>query len=122
MILEILKMFCLVVLQNASFTLVSRARNSGSYLYNAGASVLSNGIWLLVIKQVVVNFGNTPLMICYVVAATVGSVGMQYIAIKHIEKPKVPKLPKLTTLTETELSNLKKVWERDDAKESKARS
>lgn len=47
MIIEILKMFGLVVLQNASFTLVSRARNSKSLWYHGIASVLSNGIWLL---------------------------------------------------------------------------
>lgn len=36
--IEILKMFGLVVLQNASFTLVSRARNSNSILYHGIAT------------------------------------------------------------------------------------
>lgn len=31
--------------QNASFTWVSRARNSGSWKYNFVASIFSNGIW-----------------------------------------------------------------------------
>ena len=35
----------LLVCQNASFTIVSRARNSGSDAYHAIASVFSNGIW-----------------------------------------------------------------------------
>lgn len=36
----------LLVLQNAAFTWVSRARNSGSDLYHGVAAVFSNGIWL----------------------------------------------------------------------------
>jgi hypothetical protein len=88
MIIEILKMFGLVVLQNASFTLVSRARNSQSLLYHTIASILSNGIWLLVIRQVVMNFDNLTLMLTYLVAAVVGSISMHYIAMKFFEKPK----------------------------------
>jgi hypothetical protein len=37
--------FLLLVVQNAAFTLVSRARNSDSLLYHAKAAVLSNGVW-----------------------------------------------------------------------------
>ncbi len=37
--------FILLIVQNAAFTLVSRARNSGSYSYHALAAVFSNGIW-----------------------------------------------------------------------------
>jgi hypothetical protein len=36
---------CLLVIQNASFTMVSRARNSGSDWYHGIAAVFSNGIW-----------------------------------------------------------------------------
>lgn len=39
--------FFLLVLQNAAFTWVSRARNSGSLAYHATASVFSNGIWFV---------------------------------------------------------------------------
>jgi hypothetical protein len=88
MILEILKMFALVVLQNASFTLVSRARNSQSILYHTLASVASNGIWLLVIRQVVINLNNVILMVTYLVAAVIGSISMHYVAMKYFEKPK----------------------------------
>lgn len=35
----------LLLLQNASFTMVSRARNSGSYAYHAVAALFSNGVW-----------------------------------------------------------------------------
>lgn len=36
-----------LVLQNASFTWVSRARNSGSDWYHASAAVFSNGFWFV---------------------------------------------------------------------------
>ena len=88
MILEVLKMLGLVILQNASFTLVSRARNSKSISYHAIASILSNGIWLLVIRQVVLNLDNIVLMITYLVGAVLGSVGMHYFAMKYLEKDK----------------------------------
>lgn len=86
MILQILKMLGLVILQNASFTLVSRARNSNSLWYHTIASVLSNGIWLLVIRQVVLNLDNWVLMITYLVGAVIGSISMHYIAMKYFEK------------------------------------
>ena len=88
MILEILKMFGLVVLQNASFTLVSRARNSKSLLYHTLAAIGSNGVWLLVIRQVVINFDKLYLMITYLIASVFGSVIMHYIAMKYFEKSK----------------------------------
>lgn len=81
-------MFALVVLQNASFTLVSRARNSNSLGYNAIASVLSNGIWLLVINKVVKNFDSPEMMVTYLIGSVVGSVSMHYISMKYFEKKK----------------------------------
>ena len=86
--MEIIKMFALVVLQNASFTLVSRARNSNSLSYNAIASVLSNGIWLLVISKVVQNFDSPKMMIAYLLGSVVGSVAMHYLSMKYFEKKK----------------------------------
>jgi len=86
--IEILKMLGLTILQNASFTLVSRARNSNSIMYHTIASVLSNGIWLLVIKNVVTNFGNTILMITYLIGSVIGSISMHYVSMKYFEKPK----------------------------------
>ena len=88
MIVEILIMLGLTILQNASFTLVSRARNSSSLTYHTAASVLSNGIWLLVIRQVVTNFDNWILMVTYLIGAVIGSVAMHYVAMKYFEKPK----------------------------------
>jgi len=37
----------LLVMQNFAFTLVSRARNSRSYLFHGLAALLSNGVWFL---------------------------------------------------------------------------
>ena len=86
--MEILKMFALVVLQNASFTLVSRARNSNSLMYNAVASVFSNGIWLLVMSKVVQNFDSPKMMVAYLIGSVVGSVMMHYISMRYFEKKK----------------------------------
>lgn len=79
-------MLGLVILQNASFTLVSRARNSNSLAYHTIASILSNGIWLLVIRQLVLNLNNWQLMVTYLVGAVIGSISMHYIAMKYFEK------------------------------------
>jgi hypothetical protein len=84
--IEILQMLGLTILQNASFTLVSRARNSNSITYHTIASVLSNGIWLLVIRNVVANFDNLTLMITYLIGSVIGSVAMHYVAMKYFEK------------------------------------
>ena len=84
--IQYITMFGLVVLQNASFTLVSRARNSKSLAYHTIASVLSNGIWLLVIRQVVVNLDNWRLMLTYLIASVIGSIGMHYAAMRWFEK------------------------------------
>jgi hypothetical protein len=85
---EILIMLGLTIIQNASFTLVSRARNSTSISYHATASILSNGIWLLVIKNVVTNFGDTTLMVTYLIGSVIGSISMHYVAMKYFEKKK----------------------------------
>lgn len=86
--MEILIMLGLTILQNASFTLVSRARNSNSIRYHAIASVLSNGIWLLVIRHVVTNFNNWQLMITYVIGSVTGSILMHFIAMRYFENKK----------------------------------
>jgi uncharacterized protein YebE (UPF0316 family) len=84
--IEILQMLGLTILQNASFTLVSRARNSNSLMYHTIASALSNGIWLLVIRNVVANFDNLTLMITYLIGYVIGSISMHYVAMKYFEK------------------------------------
>lgn len=79
-------MLGLTILQNASFTLVSRARNSDSITFHTIASVLSNGIWLLVIRQVVNNFDNWILMLTYLTGSVIGSISMHYLSMNYFEK------------------------------------
>jgi len=87
----------LLLAQNASFTLVSRARNSGSISYHALAAVGSNGIWfisqlILVGKFMDILKGGAGWRLAvatgvfYTVMTIVGSVGMHYIAMHKIEK------------------------------------
>lgn len=78
----------LVVAQNASFTLVSRARNSSSLAYHTAAAVLSNGVWLLVFRQMVMKIESTPMMVVYLFASVLGSVLMHALSMKFIEKGK----------------------------------
>ena len=76
----------MTILQNASFTLVSRARNSDSILFHGLAAVLSNGIWFIVVNQVVKKDANTVLLgVTYTVAAVIGSILMHYISMKYFE-------------------------------------
>jgi len=89
MLVQILTMLGLTVLQNASFTLVSRARNSDSIAYHSVAAVLSNGIYILVIRHVILYFENPWMMVTYVVGSVAGSVGMHHIAMKYFEKKKI---------------------------------
>jgi hypothetical protein len=84
--IDYLLLFITTVLQNASFTLVSRARNSKSILFHGLAAVFSNGIWLLVIRQVVTHLNSTGLMLTYLVASVIGSVLMHHISMNYIER------------------------------------
>lgn len=82
-------LFFVTILQNASFTLVSRARNSNSILFHAFASVLSNGIWFIVVRQVTQDkLDPVYLGITYTTAAVIGSIGMHYISMNYLEKLK----------------------------------
>jgi hypothetical protein len=88
----------LLIAQNASFTLVSRARNSGSLEFNAIASVLSNGIWFasqfILIDSIVKLVREhhirkaVVLGVFYVACTVFGSVTMQWISMQYIETGK----------------------------------
>lgn len=88
--------FLLLVVQNAAFTWVSRARNSGSYAYHAIAAVFSNGIWFvsqfLLIGMVAkpgMPLREIATLACVYIAGTVtGSVAMHYASIRWLEKGK----------------------------------
>ena len=86
----------LLILQNASFTIVSRARNSGSDWYHAIAAVFSNGIWFLsngiIIFNVtaVIDRGSKAefalLLAVYIVCTVFGSVTAGKFARTYMEK------------------------------------
>lgn len=86
----------MLVFQNAAFTWVSRARNSGSIPYHALAAVFSNGIWFvsqLILIGVLVRPGMAfreavELGIIYVASTVLGSVLMHWVSMKYLEKGK----------------------------------
>jgi hypothetical protein len=88
----------LLLIQNASFTLVSRARNSGSLGYHAIAAVFSNGIWFLsqviVVDKIVtaLRSHNWSLIaitaLFYTIFTVIGSISMHYVSMKYLEKGK----------------------------------
>lgn len=84
--MEVLILFLSTLMQNASFTLVSRARNSSSIAFHACAATLSNGIWLLVIRQVVTHLDSWIMMATYLVASVMGSIGMHWFSMHKLEK------------------------------------
>jgi hypothetical protein len=88
----------LLLLQNASFTFVSRARNSGSYTLHAIAAVASNGVWMVgqfvslgIIIEVIKAGGawDKSVVVAFYTAFTVsGSVFMHWFGVNFIEKGK----------------------------------
>lgn len=88
----------LLIAQNAAFTWVSRARNSGSIGYHAIASVGSNGIWfisnLLMVGSIVTMMQGAPwiqlvwLGVFYTVCTVTGSLLMHWVSLKWLEKGK----------------------------------
>ncbi len=103
-VIDLLYLFALVLAQNASFTLVSRARNSNSILYHMLAAIGSNGVWLLVFRQMVTRIDDIPAQLTYLVASVSGSILMHYVAMKFFEKPKKKKVE----LTEEEVLYLRR--------------
>lgn len=112
MFIQALILFFATILQNGSFTLVSRARNSGSLKYNAFASVLSNGMYAIVMRFFVPNLDSTVFLCTYVAGAATGSVLMQWVAMRWLEKPRKPK--PYESLTEDEVKRLKMLFEHSD--------
>jgi len=86
--IDILILFGLTILQNASFTLVSRARNSSSIAFHSIAAIFSNGIWLLVIRKIIMNLDSLEMMLSYLCGAVIGSILMHFVSMKYFEKGK----------------------------------
>lgn len=69
--------FMLVLLlgffQNIAFTMVSRSRNRSHMTYHASCAVVSNVIWFLTMRQLVVSDMNLWLLVPYVIGTVSGS-------------------------------------------------
>lgn len=86
--LHILIMFALTMLQSASFTLVSRARNTRSIWFHGIAAILSNGVYILVLKRVVMDLKSSDVQLAYVCGSTTGAMIMHTLSMKFLERGK----------------------------------
>lgn len=94
--MNIVVWFLLLMLQNAAFTWVSRARNSGSIGYHAVAAIASNGIFFvtnLILIRVVTTEGAGPAALAttgliYVAGTVSGSVLMHVVSMRYLERGK----------------------------------
>jgi hypothetical protein len=88
----------LLLVQNFSFTLVSRARNSGSIAYHAVAAVGSNGVWFAAQFILISNFiqiiktadwlTGVLIGLFYTFFTVIGSISSHYVCMRWIEKGK----------------------------------
>lgn len=65
--------FGLAFVQNISFTLTSRARNRDSMHYHMWAAVVSNSVWFLTFRELVLTDMSLLLFVPYVAGTVVGS-------------------------------------------------
>ena len=72
----------LAFIQTLSFTMLSRSRNRDNMTYHAICSVLSNGIWFLTMRELVVADLSYWLLVPYVVGTATGSLFGASISIK----------------------------------------
>jgi hypothetical protein len=87
-----------LLVQNASFTFVSRARNSGSYALHAIAALCSNGVWFaaqFVSLGIIIDVMKTGTWqqavgvgAFYTTFTVMGSVFMHWVGVRFIEKGK----------------------------------
>lgn len=80
-------LFFSTILQNAAFTLVSRARNGKSLIFHSVASLLSNGVYYTVMRQITGVVPDPVIQgIVYTTGTVTGSVLMHHLSMKYIEK------------------------------------
>lgn len=87
-----------LVVQNAAFTFVSRARNSGSYALHAISAVCSNGVWItaqfvslgLILDTIKTGTWGQRLFVgaFYTTFTVIGSVAMHWVGVTYIERGK----------------------------------
>lgn len=85
MLHSILKIFFLSLIQNISFSIVSRSRNRNNKKYHIIASIFSNSIWFLTFRELILGDMNFILFIPYVIGTVIGSTYGMSISMK-IEK------------------------------------
>jgi hypothetical protein len=85
---EFLTITVMLVCQNATFTMVSRARQSNNLRLHGIFAVFSNGLFIFIITSFVPNYDNLVLKIWYIVCTVVGSVHAHHISMHKIEKHK----------------------------------
>ena len=85
----------LLIAQNAAFTWVSRARNSGSIPYHALAAVFSNGIWIISMFVIVDKLREASgiqqillVAVFYTIFTVTGSVVMHWFSMRYLETGK----------------------------------
>jgi outer membrane lipoprotein SlyB len=88
----------LLIVQNAAFTWVSRARNSGSVGYHAIASVFSNGVWFACQLILIASITDAAkrgtwaeaigLGAFYTACTVIGSVAMHIVSLRYLERGK----------------------------------
>lgn len=66
--------FCVGFVQNVSFSIVSRSRNRDNLTYHLIASVLSNWVWFMTMRELVLAELSFVLAIPYILGSTLGSV------------------------------------------------
>lgn len=78
-------------LQNATFTLSSRSRNSGDPKYHFVVALFSNGFWVLVIRELINSFETHEpglVMGLYVLFTSLGSAAMMWFSARYLERGK----------------------------------
>lgn len=74
MTILIVKLLVLSYIQNISFSIVSRSRNRNNMTYHSIASVFSNLIWFVTMRELVIADLNWGLLVPYVIGTVAGSV------------------------------------------------
>lgn len=99
---EMVILTLLLIGQNVSFTIVSRARQSANLKLHTIAAIGSNGFYIFVITTIVQHYGSFWLKFWYIVCTVVGSVHAHHISLHKIEKSKSFRKDSLVTREEFE--------------------
>lgn len=85
MYLNLIYIMLLAFIQNITFSLVSRSRNRDNMNFHIIASILSNTVWFLTFRQLVISEMDWKLFVPYTIGTVIGSVTGAKISM-YIEK------------------------------------